>query len=198
MEKPALRIGQEFGPSTQLKKLYYLYLIGGVVILGLFWLWILTSVELLEFIVPATLIAAPFMLVPAILVAWWIPKYWKTIKYKLSPQEMVWQRGVWFRMTGIVPYNRITNIDIVQGPVSRAFRIASLKIQTAGYSAPSGRTSEIMINGMENFVEIREVIMSFVRGGKPVATAATYETGPSDPVLGELVKIRKLLEKGKK
>ncbi|MEM2082887.1 MAG: PH domain-containing protein [Nitrososphaerota archaeon] len=33
--------------------------------------------------------------------------------YKLTEDEIIWKRGVWFKSTGIVPYNRITNIDVV-------------------------------------------------------------------------------------
>jgi hypothetical protein len=125
---------------------------------------------------------------------YWIPKYYRTMVYMLTDREIVWRRGVWFRNTGIVPYNRITNVDIIQGPISRGLGIAALKVQTAGYSAPSGRTSEIKIEGMKNFEQLRETIMGFVRGGKPVAVE-TYEGGDESKILGELVRIRKLLEK---
>ena len=76
--------------------------------------------------------------------------------------------------------------------------IASFKIQTAGYSGPSGgfgRPAEIKIEGIEQFEELREFIMEFVRGKKPVAVE-TYEEERIDlKILNELVKIRKLLEK---
>jgi membrane protein YdbS with pleckstrin-like domain len=118
--------------------------------------------------------------------------------YKLTKDEIEWRRGVWFKKTGIVPYNRITNVDILQGPFSRMLGIASLKIQTAGYSAPSGGFSsmaEIRIEGMEDFEELREMMMKFVRGRKPMAVE-TYEEDDIDlKILKELMKIRKLLEK---
>jgi uncharacterized protein len=197
MEK--VKTGQEFSPSPQMKKLYYVYTLFGLLVLGFIWCWIMVSAEILPFALEATLIAAPFVLIPAIFVFWWIPKYWKSMVYKLDQDEMVWHRGVWFRKTGIVPYNRITNVDISQGPVSRGFRIASLSIQTAGYSGPKSQSSEIMIEYVENFIEVRDVIMSFVHGRKPAAGAVqTFDkAASSDQVLGELVKIRKLLEKKK-
>ncbi len=114
--------------------------------------------------------------------------------YKLTDNEVVWRRGVWFKNTGIVPYNRITNIDIAQGPISRMLGIASLKIQTASYSAPSGGKAEIKIEGLGQFEELRELIMGFVRGKKPVAVE-TYEEDINSKILDELVKIRKSLEK---
>ena len=98
---------------------------------------------------------------------------------------------------GVVPYNRITNIDIKQGPISRNLGIASLKIQTAGYSAASssGTFSEIKIDGMEKYLVVRDIIMEFVRGKKPIAVETYEESNLYNKVLEELVKIRKLLEK---
>ncbi len=72
--------------------------------------------------------------------------------------------------------------------------IASLKIQTAGYSAPSGGSAEIRIDGMEQFEELRDLIMEFVRGKKPVAVETYEEENINSKILNELIKIRELLE----
>jgi membrane protein YdbS with pleckstrin-like domain len=186
-------IGEDFGPAPGYKRLFYITLF--VIMLLGFLIWYVP----LLFFVPAwimLIIGTPFFLA-FILALIWIPKYYKTVLYRLTENEMVWRRGVWFRKTGIVPYNRITNIDIEQGPVSRKLGIGSLKIQTAGYSGAGGGTghpAEIRIEGVVHFEELREAIMGFVRGMKPVGAAGVYEQ-PGDPVLEELVKIRKLLEK---
>ena len=113
----------------------------------------------------------------------------------MTETEIIWNRGVWFKTIGVVPYNRITNIDIKQGPISRGLGTASLKIQTAGYSvsSASGSYSEIKIDGMKNFSDVRNLLMEFVRGKKPVAIE-TYELLGEDNFIQELVKIRKLLE----
>jgi len=187
-------IGEDLRPSLQLKTLYYTYM---SVVFALFFL--VMYLPLLVF-APMVVTAAVtlFILVPILLilafVIYWIPKYYQTMNYRLTGSEMTWRRGVWFRKTGVVPYNRITNVDIDQGPVSRKFGIASIKIQTAGYSGPNTRSSEIRIEGMKNFEELRESIINMVRGKKPVAVE-TYDEVEGSDVLKELVKIRKLLEK---
>ena len=76
----------------------------------------------------------------------WTRFYYDSMWYELHDDEMRWKRGVIFRRTGIVPYNRITNIDIRQGPVMRALDISTLSIQTAGYSGQA--QSEIRIEAM--------------------------------------------------
>ena len=95
--------------------------------------------------------------------------------------------------TGIVPYNRITNIDTTQGPISRLLGIATLKIQTAGYSGQQPK-AEIRIEGMEQFEELRELIMEFVRGKKPEAVETYEEENNTLKILNEVVRIRELLE----
>jgi membrane protein YdbS with pleckstrin-like domain len=120
--------------------------------------------------------------------------------YVLREDEMNWRRGVWFRKTGIVPYNRITNLDLRQGPVMRWLGISTLSIQTAGYSGQA--IPEIKIEGIEHAEELREFVRSMVRGftshsdgtgGTPFSSQKTTD----QQILGELVKIRTLLEEKK-
>ncbi len=134
-------------------------------------------------------------------VAVWIPLYYRSVIYQLTPTEISWRRGVWFRQTGIVPYNRITNVDITQGPLMRYFGFSSLRVQTAGYSAQA--RAEINLNGIEDAEDLRETIMSFVRGAPPVATEGQPEQPAAPPrtvagddaILAELKAIRRLLER---
>lgn len=127
------KIGEEFNPAKQLRNLYYIYFVIIIVFSVLIW-----YIPLALFAPPwITLIISVPLLLILIFVIYWIPKFYITISYKLDSEEVEWRRGVWFKNTGIIPYNRITNIDIAQGPISRMLNIGSLKIQTAGYSNPT-------------------------------------------------------------
>lgn len=190
------KLGSDFKPARQLMRLYFVYWF--VIFLFLFIIpeALVVTLAPMEVIVPVTIFFFLPLLVIFLFIVWWIPKFWGSIIYRMTGSEITWRRGVWFRNTGIVPYNRITNVDIIQGPISRKFSIASLKIQTAGYSGANTRSSEIRLEGIKDFEGLREQIMSIVRGRKPVAVEA-FEDG-KDPVLSELRKIRKLLEKKRK
>jgi len=189
-EKLKIKIGEGFKPAPQFKGLYYIYLMLVVVFGILPW-----YIPVLIFALPAVDlgISLPILAV-LIFVVYWIPKYYDTMVYKLTENEIVWRRGVWFKRTGIVPYNRITNIDIAQGPISRKLGIAALKIQTAGYSGQKAR-AEIRIEGIKQFEELRELIMGFIRSKKPVAVETYEEENIGLKILNELIKIRELLEK---
>ena len=131
----------------------------------------------------------------------WAGLYYKSMWYELRDDEISWKRGVWFRTTGIVPYNRITNLDIKQGPVMRVLGISTLAIQTAGYSGQA--VPEIKIEGIVHAEELRELIRSLVRGcttgndgtgGVTPRTAVPAPGTTEQQILAELVKIRTLFE----
>jgi membrane protein YdbS with pleckstrin-like domain len=131
----------------------------------------------------------------------WVGMYYDSMSYELRDDEINWKRGVWFRTTGIVPYNRITNLDVRQGPFMRLLKISNLAIQTAGYSGQA--VPEIQIEAIEYAEELRELIRSQVRGSfsrddgtgsvKPVPGATGTTT--DQQILEEIKQIRSLLER---
>lgn len=130
----------------------------------------------------------------------WVGMYYESMSYELRDDEINWKRGVWFRTTGIVPYNRITNLDVRQGPLMRALKISNLAMQTAGYSGQA--VPEIQIEAIEHAEELRELIRSQIRGCSP-HDDGTGSAKPITPVLGkttdqqilaEVQQIRTLLE----
>ena len=197
-ELEGIKLGETFKPDPALKMLFHLYLLLYILITVLPW-YILTIFFTAN--LDAILVASCGLIVFVSLVVIWIQLYYKRMSYKLTQIEMEWSRGVWFRRMGIVLYNRITNIDIKQGPFQRRLGIASLMIQTAGYSAPSHRGSaEIKIEGIKQHEELRELIMQFVRSQKSVGVVGTFQEEKSTNVsmLDELKKIRELLEQSQK
>jgi Uncharacterized conserved protein len=133
----------------------------------------------------------------------WVTLYYRSMWYELREDEISWKRGVWFRKTGIVPYNRITNMDIRQGPVMRALQIATLSIQTAGYSGQA--VPEIRIEAMVYAEELRELIRYRVRStgkegdGTGTGVHPQVSGSPSihEQMLEELREIHALLEKNR-
>ncbi|MDD3856838.1 MAG: PH domain-containing protein [Methanoculleus sp.] len=183
------RIGEAFKPVPQFRSYLYASLVLAVVVLVLPWL-----IPLVIFSPPSVALA---IVIPSLaiiaFVAYWIPLYHESIVYRLSVTEVTWQRGVWFRQTGIVPYNRITNVDISQGPLMRFFSFSAVRVQTAGYSAQA--QAEIVINGIADPRDLQEKIMNFVRRTGPVAVeGAPEEPLTVDAVVEELRAIRILLE----
>lgn len=189
-----VELNSEFNPSPRFKSLYFIYLAIIVVVLFLWWQMLLIFLVSWEIWLPLII---PVIAV-SLFVVYWIPKYWESMIYTLSPTEINWNRGVWFRKTGIVPYNRITNVDISQGPISRSLGLAHLAVQTAGYSGSSQSgvmRSEIRLEGMEAYEPLRDQIMDFVRRKRPEATETHFDDEQDDErIILEVTRIRELLE----
>ena len=199
-------INEQFEAHPDLKKLYYTYLAIATVIF-LAWILPVTAAAFIFLPINNALMVASFLLVPlffAIVFIWyWINRYYASISYTLTDNEIVVHKGVWWKKKGYVPYNRITNINIIQGPISRHFQLGTVLIQTAGFSGSAGsaggfRPAEAAVFGVKNFDEIKDKVMDFVREIRPVAVEARAEAiAPQDinrQILAELKKISKALE----
>jgi len=200
-------VNEQFRPHSNLKKLYYTYLAIATVVF-LVWMLPVTAAAFIFLPFNTALIVAASLLVPLFLsivfIWYWIDRYYASISYTLTDNEIVVHKGVWWKKKGYVPYNRITNINIVQGPISRRFQLGTVLIQTAGFSGAAGsaggfRPAEAVIFGVKNFEEIKDKVMNFVRRIRPVAVEARAEAlAPQDinrQILAELKKISKALEK---
>ena len=204
-----ISLGEDFKPALKYKPYLAIYT---MVVVAVIWAacfgW---AVFIGEIGIPQPIVFAivAVLVICLLFVLLWTVLYYKSVVYHLNKTEMTWKRGVWFRKTGIVPYNRITNVDIVQGPVMRLFGISNLKIQTAGYSGSNG-SAEIAIEGIEEPEPLRAMIMDFVRGNAASAavtgvdlpaenTSVAPVSGSADvkELLAEVAAIRKLLEERK-
>ena len=198
---------REFGADPDLKKLYQVYLT--IVLFGGFLWWmipvvafVMLSFEMQIRVVAAALSSFVPLLIVVGFVLYWIPKFHSSIHYVLEDDKITVTKGVWWKTKSFVPYNRITNVNIYQGPVSRHFGLGKLSIQTAGFSGTTssgGKVAEAVILGIKNFEEVKDIVMKFVKGMKPEAVEAEAEIKPSkdinQQILSELRKIRKAVEK---
>jgi len=197
-----VKIGERFGPDRALASLYYTYL--AIPAIPLFMLVSIISMvvymyvrSLIDLIVWITFFAIFIAVILSI--AFWVGKYVESVSFTLERDRMVFERGVWWRRKSFVPYNRITNVDVIQGPISRAFGLGKVMIQTAGYSATAGSQgsmfAEASIFGVRNFEEIKDTILGFVSKQRPIAVeAATEQEDINVQILQEIKKIRERLE----
>ena len=196
---------REFGVDVGLVGLYRVYLVLVLFFGFLWWMGPAVGYALFVWFEAGVMLALAFfvpVLVIAGVVLFWIPRFCSSVRYVLDDDKITIVKGVWWRSKSFVPYNRITNVNVYQGPVSRRFGLGKVSIQTAGFSGASsggGKVAEAVIFGMKNFEEVKDVVMGFVRGLKPEAVEAEVEAKPTADVnqliLAELRKIRKALEK---
>jgi membrane protein YdbS with pleckstrin-like domain len=196
-----VEIGKEFCPDPKMKKLFFSYLILAIIpllVLGIgisLYLFIINEWYILTYF--SILYFIPIIVI-TIFISYWIPKYYKSIKFILTENEVRVERGVWWKMRYAVPYSRIMSVDTIQGPISRHFGIGTVDIYTAGYTGSAGgrggpmaRRAEASIIHISNFLEIREFILNIVKG-RPLFSTTSSE-GLIREILEELREIKKLL-----
>lgn len=202
-----LKIGERFSPHPNLKRVYYAYLVLAAVIPST--LSLLLPLGAFSYVpdiwqAPWPLLFIPLTatLVVVLFVAYWIPKYFSSISYMLSEEEVMVERGVWWRMKHVVPYARVMSVDIIQGPISRLFSVGSVHVHTAGYTGPAGGTAgpgargaEATIWGVPDFVDVRNTIISSVRGRPLFAAPRAGAHDLGSEILEELRAIKEALRK---
>lgn len=74
----------------------------------------------------------PAALVVLYLVIWLPVRRYAARGYSLAQERLRVVRGVLFHSDTIVPFGRVQHIDVDQGPLERAFDLATLTVHTAG------------------------------------------------------------------
>lgn len=63
---------------------------------------------------------------------WWFPQQrYRHWSYRIGDAALELRRGVWFRTSAAVPFHRIQQIDVEQGPIQRRSGVVTLRLRTA-------------------------------------------------------------------
>ncbi|NMC06540.1 MAG: PH domain-containing protein [Candidatus Lokiarchaeota archaeon] len=106
------------------------------------------------------------VIVPVIIAAAYVPAFVRTFSYDLSDKFIVIRRGVITKQKTTIPFSRIQNVSVIQGPFDRKFGIYTVKIETAGFSAASGSQGgpqpEGLIQGVKDPSRLEHIIDELV------------------------------------
>jgi membrane protein YdbS with pleckstrin-like domain len=131
----------------------------------------------------------------------WIPAYYRSLEYVIDRDSVKMKKGVFWRRRVAVPYPKITNVDITQGPVQRHFNIGTIHVQTAGASGSQATTAELKLMGVRELEGLKDLILDRVKAHAasppaPVVRDTGEGIAPQGlrEVLQELRAIRQALE----
>jgi len=156
-----------------------------------------------------TIIGIP--LIPIWLVLGWVwsGRYFRSLRCELDDRHLRIRRGVLFRKTKTIPLDRIQDLTLLDGPLLRAFGLCTLRVETAGQSAPQG-SADANLTGLMDAEEFQEVVLErrdrlvqrmagAAQASIAVDAAPTHTSGPQEapralPAAEQtLVEIRDLL-----
>ena len=105
--------------------------------------------------------------------------YWARFEFRVGNDEIRIDSGVLNRRHRSIPFDRIQDVDIVQGPLDRLLGLAEVRFDTGG-GGDGPRAEEGMIQAIT--LERAEAIRQLVRGRRSSAAAPVATVGEQAPV----------------
>ena len=131
-------------------------------------------------------------IVPLVLIFgfWLIQKYLDNLRCTLTERTMELRRGVLSRVESTIPLEKITDLQMYQGPIMRAMGLYGFKVETAGQTTAAGSLMSIV--GIVDAPAFRQAVLEqrdAMADGRPRRSAdASPQHSPVSA--GELAEIR--------
>ena len=103
------------------------------------------------------LISAAGVLLLAVGHLFFIRAAFKRKMYALRERDIIYTKGLWWRVRTSIPFNRIQHAELKQSPFERLYGLHSLKVFTAG-----GHASDLVIPGLKEATALS--IKDFILG----------------------------------
>ena len=167
------------------------------------WTWVVCCMlpVLLLLLVPdcriAVIVIEAILLITGILIQLYIKAYWRCFRFAYDDRELHVWKGVWWQKQVLIPFSRITNINIVQGPWQRNGKMATLKFETAGGSGNQA-SPEAMLFSQEDYESLRDDLLKRIvpmRGMVAGDGTSESDVTMSDDFQGRMIEILSRIEK---
>lgn len=118
-----------------------------------------------------------------------------TLRYRITGNDLVINSGLFFRRVRTIPIRKIQNLDLIQSPLHRLFKVAEVRIETASGAEADGILRVLGLSDVEHlraalFPERAEATLAEEPGpGEGQASALDVETrsnsGTADQRVGK-------------
>lgn len=105
-----------------------------------------------------TIIGIPFAIVYFVIGSWLVGKHIENLGCSLSERTLDIKKGILNKTESTIPLEKITDLQMFQGPIMRHFGIHGFKVETAGQSSgPGGSLVNMM--GIVDAVDFRRAVL---------------------------------------
>tara|TARA_R110000744_G_scaffold119634_2_gene223102 strand:+ start:1935 stop:2495 length:561 start_codon:yes stop_codon:yes gene_type:complete len=105
-----------------------------------------------------TIIGIPFAIVYILLGNWLIQKHLNNMGCTLNQRTLEIKKGILNKTESTIPLEKITDLQMFQGPIMRHFGLRGFKVETAGQSSGPGG-SLVNIVGIVDAVNFRKAVL---------------------------------------
>jgi putative membrane protein len=99
---------------------------------------------------------------------------WLKLEYRVGPHEIRIDSGLLNRTSRAIPFDRVTDVDLEQGPLHRLFGLARVKLETGG--SAGGKEEEGVLHTIS--LERAEALREHIRVRKGLAPVASVTEEP--------------------
>ena len=132
-----------------------------------------------------TVVGIPFAIVYLILGNWFISKHIENLGCSLSERTLEIKKGIFNKTESTIPLEKITDLQMFQGPIMRHFGLRGFKVETAGQSAGPAGGSLVNMIGIVDPVAFRKMVLDqrdqLASGGQ---TAVATPSVPAPAAIG--------------
>jgi putative membrane protein len=102
---------------------------------------------------------------------------WLKLEYRVGPHELRIDSGLLNRKSRAIPFDRVTDVDLEQGPLHRLFGLARVKLETGGSAGSKDEEGVLHTIKLDRAEALREHIRARRSGASSagVATASAEE-----------------------
>lgn len=126
------------------------------------------------------------------IIAWFVVDRWvAALRCTLTERTLIIRKGLINRVESTVPLEKITDLQIFQGPIMRAFGLRGFRVETAGQSSGPGGFLVNMVGivdtpGFRKAVLEQSDLLSERRGSAGAAPREDGEAGDLRAIAGEI------------
>lgn len=138
------------------------------------------------FVLVLLIVTIPLAIIYAIIANFFVGKVLENMSCTLTERTLDIKKGILNKTESTIPLEKITDLQLFQGPVMRYFGIHGFKVETAGQSSPTGGALVNLI-GIVETKEFRKAVLEQrdrVNAGSPTAIAPTTQSAPETALTG--------------
>ncbi|MEP7315166.1 MAG: PH domain-containing protein [Sphingomicrobium sp.] len=101
---------------------------------------------------------------------------WLTFEYRIGEHELRIDQGLLSRSSRAIPFDRVTDVDIEQGPIHRLFGLARVRMETGAAAAAKDEEGVLDTVSLARAEAIRDYVRARRRGASVIALPVVEDT----------------------
>lgn len=105
-----------------------------------------------------SIVLIPFVPIYILVASFFVDRWIAAMKCTLTDRALIIRKGLFNRVESTIPLDKITDLQVFQGPVMRAMGLHGFRVETAGQSSGPGGFLVNMI-GIEDTAGFRQAVL---------------------------------------